>query len=153
MAFKDIFKFSRKTFFNPSGWLGANELSAYTQIIGDTLKTTFTPDKSSRVETFEQALQRLQITETDLQERMKQYRAYTFIFLALGAAAFMTGFYYLFAYGTFSAWMLAMVVALLFAANAFRFDFWCLQIKNRKLGCTLQEWWADRFGTSKGPTA
>lgn len=153
MAIKDIFKVSRKTFFDPSAWLGVNELSAYTRIIGATLKTTFTPAKPQRTETFEQALKRLNITDADLQHTAKNYRLYALIFAALGVAALLVGFYYLFHYGTFAGWILAMMMAMLFAVHAFRFDFWCFQIKHRMLGCTFDEWWNGKPDAKKGPTA
>jgi intracellular multiplication protein IcmV len=153
MAIKDIFKISRKTFFDPSAWLGLKELSAYNRTIGATLKTTFTPDKPQRNETFEQAMQRLKITEAELQYKAKIYRIYTLVFLAFGLSALLAGFYYLFEYGAFAAWVLSMAVAMLFAAQAFRFDFWRFQIQQRKLGCTVDEWWRGQAAAPKDPTA
>jgi len=153
MAVKDIFKISRKTFFDPGAWLGLNQLVGYTRLIGSTLKTTFTPDKITRTETFEQALQRLNVTEEDLQHLTTRYRWYTLLFLVLGLLSFIAGFYYLFAYHTVSGWILAMTVSLLFGANAFRFDFWYFQIKYRKLGCTVAEWWSGKLGAPKDPSA
>jgi intracellular multiplication protein IcmV len=152
MAVKDIFKFSRKTFFDPGAWLGLNQLASYTRVIGSTLKTTFTPEKALHTESFEEAMARLNVTESDLQEIASRYRLYTFFFLALSVISFLAGFYYLFKYGTFAGWVLATSVGMLFGANAFRFDFWCFQIKHRKLGCTFDEWWRDKVGSPKDPT-
>jgi len=145
MAIKDVFKISRKTFFNPGAWLGVHELTGYTRLISRTLKTAFTPDKAQRVETFEQALERLDVTEAGLQHNAERYQLYAWFFIALSASACLASFYYLFHHGTFAGWCLAMVVAALFAANAFRFDFWHFQIKHRKLGCTVQEWWQGKL--------
>lgn len=145
MAIKDVFKISRKTFFNPSAWLGLHELTGYTRLISSTLKTAFTPDKSQRVETFEQALERLNVTEADLQHNAQRYQLYAWIFIALSVGACLASFYYLFHHGTLAGWCLAMVVAALLAVNAFRFDFWYFQIKHRKLGCSLHEWWQGKL--------
>ena len=133
MALKDIFKISRKTFFNPAGWIGADELSGYNRVIKDTLGTTFSKPKPQRVETFEQALQRLNVTDADLQKTASLYRIYSLFYLLLTISAFLAGFYYLFKYGTFAGWVLAMMVSALFGAQTFRFDFWYFQIKHRKL--------------------
>ena len=152
MAFKDIFKISRKTFFDPTAWLGWNELSSYNQVIGGTLKTTFTPDETRRTETFEQALQRLRVTEADLQETAKRYQLYRLIFLLLSIGSLLVGFYYLFAFKTLAGLVLAIAVASLFGAQAFRYDFWYFQIKQRKLGCTVDEWWRDKVDSPKGPS-
>ncbi len=151
MAIKDIFKISRKTFFNPGAWLGLNELTAYNHVIGSTLKTTFTPEKKLRTETFEQALERLNVTEADLQLSAKLYRWYALFFLMLSVLTFFVSFYYLFKYHTFAGWILAMCVTLLFGVNAFRFDFWYFQIKHRKLGCTVAEWWSGKLQAPKDP--
>lgn len=153
MAFKDIFKFSRKTFFDPAGWLGANELSLYNRVIGNNLKSTFSTPKPQHTETFEQALQRLQVTETDLQNTAQAYHAYYLFFIILSLSSFLGGFYYLFAYRTLSGWILATTVSILFAAQAFRFNFWYFQIKQRKLGCTFIEWWLGKVGIKKDPMA
>jgi intracellular multiplication protein IcmV len=152
MAIKDIFKISRKTFFNPTAWLGWNELSGYNRVIGSTLKTTFTSSETQRTETFEQALQRLQVTDAELQETTKRYRLYALFFLILALGSLLAGFYYLFVYKTLAGWVLATAVALLFGSHAFRFDFWYFQIKQRKLGCTVSEWWRNKVGMPKGPS-
>ncbi len=150
MALKDIFKISRKTFFDPGAWLGVKELSAYTRIIGNRLKATFTPDKPQRTETFEQALERLHVTEADLVFNARHYRIYALFFLVLSLAALLLGFFYLFYYGTVTGWLLLVMMTLLFAANALRFDFWYFQIKHRKLGCTFREWWRGEPTVKKG---
>lgn len=152
MAVKDVFKFSRKTFFNPSAWLGLDQLIAYNRVITSTLKTTFTAEKTEHAETFEEAMVRLNVTEAELQERAQLYRWYTLLFLLLGILSLGTGFYYLFAYHTFAGWLLATCVALLFGAQAFRYDFWHFQIKQRRLGCTVAEWWSGKVGTPKDPS-
>lgn len=153
MAVKDVFKITRKTFFDPAAWLGLNQLVSYTRVITSTLKTTFTPDKALRTETFEQALQRLNVTDEDLHHIRTRFRWYALLFVLLGVISFVVGFYYLFAYHTLSGWFLAMAVAMLFGANAFRYDFWYFQITQRKLGCTVHEWWSGRIGTPKDPAA
>lgn len=153
MAIKDIFKISRKTFFDPGAWLGLNQLISYTHVITSTLKTTFTPDKATHTETFEQALGRLKVTAEDLHHISTRYRGYALFFAALSFISFVIGFYYLFAYHTVSGWFLAMAVAMLFGANAFRYDFWYFQITHRKLGCTVAEWWSGKLGAPKDPSA
>jgi intracellular multiplication protein IcmV len=152
MAIKDVFKISRKTFFNPGAWLGLNELTAYNRVITSTLKTTFTPEKSLRTETFEQALERLNVTDADLQQTAKIYRWYALFFLMLSVVSFLVAFYYLFEFHTVAGWVLAMSVSMLFGANAFRFDFWYFQIQHRKLGCTVAEWWSGKPGAPKDPS-
>lgn len=144
MAIRDLFKVSRKTFIDPRGWLGYDELKAYNRIIVTDLKQAMTPDKPDRVETFKEAIDRLGLTEADLEETSKRYLTYTVIFVILAAIAFATGFYLLLVHGTISGWILAFVCTVLLLVQAFRFHFWHFQMKYRKLGCTFSEWWRGK---------
>jgi intracellular multiplication protein IcmV len=151
MAVKDVFKVSRKTFFNPSAWLGSKEIMAYNRIIIGSIKGLFSPAKPQRVETFEAAMQRLKLTEADIQQTARQYFLFVMLFVILSMTAFIVSFYYLFHHGTFAGWLLAMSVAILFASQAFRYDFWRFQMTQRRLGCTFKEWRQATWGGAKGP--
>lgn len=152
MALKDVFKVSRKTFFNPSGWLGYNEIKSYTRFLWETLKNLFIPAKPEHSETFEQALDRLHLTETDIQISAKHYLIYAIIFVVLAVGAIGYSFYLLLVHGTLAGWILSIAVAALFFSQAFRFHFWYFQIKHRKLGCTFAEWRRGKpFENSEGP--
>ena len=149
MAIGDIFKVSRKTFFDPKGWLGYDELKSYNRIIYNDLKEAMTPAKPERKESFAEAMDRLNLTEADVEETAKRYLMYTVVFVILAGVAFATAFYMLFAHGTFSGWILAVVCSVLFLVQAFRFHFWHFQIKYRKLGCTFREWWRGKPDVDK----
>lgn len=140
MPIKDVFKVSRKTFINPSAWIGYKSLSNGTKAIWGVIKDTITPDKPQRQETFEQAMQRFKLTETDIQKQSKDYFFYSISFVLLAAFSFMASFYFLFIHKTFAGLLLGFAVTALFLAQAFRFNFWHFQIKHRKLGCTFDEW-------------
>lgn len=149
MPVKDIFKISRKTFFDPAGWIGYNELKAYNKIIWSQLRALATPAAAQRMETFEQAMERLNLTEADVEKTAQQYLIYAIIFVILAALAFAAGFVLLIAYGTFFGWVLAMASTAIVLSQAFRFHFWHFQIKHRKLGCTFQEWWKGDIAKDK----
>ncbi len=144
MAYKDIVKVSRKTFFNPSGWFGyamfMDQLKTSWQIV----KGLFVVATPERKETFEEAMQRFQVTDENVNETAKNYLFYSLAFLALGSASFIYAFYLLILRGTLTGWLLAMAVVALFLSQAFRFNFWYFQIKHRKLGCTFEEWWRGK---------
>ena len=140
MALKDVFKVSRKTFFYPTAWLGYNELKRETKTTWDIIKDVTTPPEPTRKETFAQAMQRLKLTDADVENTAHQYTIYTWLFLFLGAGTFAASFFYLFYHGTFFGWILGLSTAALFFVQAFRFDFWLFQIRHRKLGCTFEEW-------------
>ena len=140
MALKDVVKVSRKTFFNPRGWLGYDTLKASSQGLWFILKDVFTIAQPARQETFTQAMKRLNLTEEDIHKTAQRYFFLTVIFVSLGSAAFLASFYMLLHHGTLAGLVLAMATAAVFFSQAFRYHFWYFQIKHRKLGCTFDEW-------------
>ena len=141
MAIRDVFKISRKTFFDPRGWIGYDELKAYNKIIISDIKSSLKPATPTYSETFVEAMERLNVTEADVQETAKRFLIYTVLFVVLAGISFATAFYLLFTHGTFSGWILALCCTMLLLVQAFRYHFWHFQIKHRKLGCTFKEWW------------
>ncbi len=140
MAIRDAFKVSFKTFFNPRAWLGYDSLKEQTRTIKTILKTATTVQKPETAESFDEAMQRLDMTENDVRVTSRIYLCYTFIFLVLAVLDFIYGCYLLFHHGTFLGMVLALAVCALLLAQAFRYHFWYFQIKSRRLGCTIQEW-------------
>ena len=153
MAIKDIFKVSRKTFFNPGGWVGYNQVKSNTTIIWDIIRGLVYPMTPERSETFEAAMQRLNQTENDIQTTGQTYFEYALVFLFLGACLAIYSFYLLFFHRTFSGFLLGIASGALFLSQAFKYHFWYFQIKQRKLGCTFQDWWQYILATVKGPHA
>jgi intracellular multiplication protein IcmV len=147
MAVKDVFKVTRKTFFNPSGWFGYDSFKQNTSNVWKILQSVITPVTStSDVEqpapaTFEEAMERNHMTPQAVEELSKDYLLYTFVFLLLVAVSVYLSFYLLLDRGAFAGFLVGIAVALLFGVQAFRYHFWYFQIKQRKLGGTFAEWW------------
>ncbi|OGT38564.1 MAG: hypothetical protein A3F11_04730 [Gammaproteobacteria bacterium RIFCSPHIGHO2_12_FULL_37_14] len=144
MAVRQAFKISRKTFFNPRAWFGYDSLKEDNKTIWVLLAELFSPPGVVREETFEEAMQRLNLSEKDLQLTARNYYLYALFFVVLGSSVLVYAFYLMIQYRLFWAWLLAMSIASLFYANAFRYHFWFFQIKHRKLGCTFAEWRAGK---------
>lgn len=145
-------KVSRKTFFDPKAWLGWDFLKTETTQLVDSVKDNFEIPKSgeNKVSTFEEAMIRQGVTEDDLKRTSRRYTSYTLIFLFLGFILFVWGFYLLFSHGILSGWILALAVCALFFSQAFRYDFWNLQIKKRRLDLTYEDWKRHYLGDNKG---
>jgi hypothetical protein len=146
MAVRDIFKISRKTFLNPSGWLDLNGLIEQNKTIWSVLKNLFTKAEPTRQETFAQAMQRQGLAETDIPKLISRFTLYVWLFVGCGLAAFGYAFYLLFAHHLFVGWLLSMSVSVFFAAQAFRYDFWSLQLRRRTLGLSFADWKKSRLG-------
>lgn len=140
MAIRDIFKISRKTFFNPTAWIDFEYLKTGHTTIKGTLKNLFTIDKPSREETFDAAVKRLRLTEKHIQQITNTYRFYAWLFVLIGVVVFFYAFYLLFRYTSVTGWILGLAVSALFFSQAFRYDFWAFQMRRRKLGASFKEW-------------
>ncbi|HLB43613.1 MAG TPA: type IVB secretion system protein IcmV [Gammaproteobacteria bacterium] len=140
MAIRQVFKISRKTFFNPRAWFGYDVLKENSKTIVDLMIDLFTLPTVVREETFEEAVQRLQLSEADLKLTARNYYLYALFFVVLGTIVLFYSFYLVVSHRLFLAWLLGFSIAALFYANAFRYHFWFFQIKHCKLGCTFAEW-------------
>lgn len=144
MAIRDIFKISWRTYFNPTAWIGLDELRRITRILWGVMRGVFVKPIPEHTESFTEAIQRLELNEADLQKTQQHYLIYSMVFVIFGAISFSTSFYLLFKYHTFFGWLMTVLMTILFLSQAFRFHFWYFQIKHRKLGCTFKEWWQGK---------
>ena len=98
-----------------------------------------TPKKAERDETFEQAMDRLGLTEEDIEQRTREFTKLTLSFSIIGLLVLSYGAFMLF---KGHPWITLITVFLSVYAfsQAFHFHFWLFQVKNRKLGCSVSEW-------------
>lgn len=144
MAAKDVLKVSRKTFINPKAWFGYDQFKNSVTTTWGIIRNLFIVAKPDRIETFEEAMRRQNTTEADLVELSKTYQFYTWLFVLIGGLTVLSSFYFLIYHYTFAGFLLGLACASLFFVQAFRYSFWHFQIKFRKLGCTLAEWWRGK---------
>jgi len=140
MPLKDVVKVSRKTFFNPSGWLGYDMLKSQFRISWSVIKNLYSPPSLTREETFEQATQRFKLADEQVQSVSRNFLIYSIAFAVFGLATMLFSVYLLFHHGTFAGFMIGVATTAVFLAYAFRYSFWRFEIKHRKLGCTFEEW-------------
>lgn len=150
MAIRDVFKISRKTFFNPTGWVDLDYLKYQNNVIYRTVKGVFTPPTADKQETFEEAMKRLNLTEEDVAHTISSYRMYAFVFALFGLLIFAYAFYLLFGHHSFLGCGLGLGVSALFFAYAFKYDFWSFQMQRRQLGATFTEWKRNFLGEKGG---
>lgn len=145
-------KVNRKTFFNPKGWLDWDFLSIETKNLYRSVKDNFDIPKAEPGEatSFDEAMMREGITDADLIKITRRYSRFCIFFLILGFVLFVYGFFVLFSYGIFSGWVLGLAISALFFSQAFRYDFWNMQIKQRRLDLTYDDWKRHYLGDNKG---
>jgi intracellular multiplication protein IcmV len=150
MALKDIFKVSGKTFFNPAGWLGYNQVKNNTNIIWSILQDLIVPAQAKHKETFAEAMKRLNLDEQEITDRKETYFNYVLFFIAMASVLIIYSFYLLIVHRTFSGFALGLVSSALFGVQAFKYHFWYTQIKLRRLGLTYHDWLKTITGATPG---
>ncbi len=144
MALKDAVKVTRKTFLNPSGWLGYDMLKSQFVTTWAVIKDLYSPPVAGREETFEQATQRFNLTDEQLNQVAKNFLVNIIIFVTCAVITLLFSLYLLVHHGSFAGMIIGLGATAIFLAYAFRFSFWRFEIKHRKLGCTFDEWWQNK---------
>jgi intracellular multiplication protein IcmV len=126
--------------FNIRAWFDFDRVKSFTIYLGNGLKRMFVPQTNVKGESFEEAMTRLNLSEEDLIS--KQSALYRLSVLMCGAASFIFAYavYHLF-YGSYRAVIVSLVIMMIALVLAFRYHFWYFQIKERKLGCSISEWY------------
>lgn len=121
-------------------WLDWDRLKSLSLALFTGLKRMFVPQRETTGESFEAALTKFDITEADLE---KKKTALWRLSILMVSAGLLIGGYAIFQliYGTYRASIVSLVVMMIAFVLAFRYHFWYFQIKERKLGCSLQEWY------------
>lgn len=133
-------------------WMSLSYLKTVSSQTGSILTKLVVPKKATRVETFEQALERLNLTEADLEQRKKEFTQFVWLFLGIAFIIIAYAIYMIFK-GYPIVGLISFCISLYALSQAFHFHFWLFQMKHRKLGCTLQEWFHSKIdNTPSEPT-
>ena len=132
---------------NVKAWMGWDIIKSSSSYVYNLGKSLFVPQKAGVSESFAEALARLNLTEADLKIRQQEFMRLFLIYAAMGLAIVLYSLY-LFYNLSFMGGLLTLVVASLAFSLAFRYHFWMFQIKQRKLGCSVREWWNSQIDNS-----
>ena len=150
---KEVLKVNRKTFLNPRGWLDYEQVKQEGQAFIGLFKAVFVKDVNQPPviqETFEEAMQRLNITPDEIENTKNNYLTFAIFFVLAGVV--LIGFsIYMLLHGFLLGTLLSIAIIAVLFAQAFRFHFWSFQIKHRKLGCTFEEWRKGRLDDEAQP--
>lgn len=128
--------------WSPTRWAGTDHLKENASVIKNLARSIFRRNKgedAGRVESFEQALQRLGMSEQDLQKRMNNSKI---IVAFAGSLAFLVFLYmfYMFLHHSVLSGIVCLVLTIVLLSYAVREHFNLFQMRQRRLGCTLKEW-------------
>ena len=131
--------FLRKV-FNSRLWSDWSRMKTFTTYIVNGVKQFFVLQKAKKTESFENAKKRLNLTDKDLLARQNGLLRVSLVMVAFAILMLIYSLYLLFALHVMSS-LLSLVVMSLALILAFRYHFWYFQIKSRKLGCSIHEWY------------
>lgn len=141
MGIKSFIKNNAKHGFNPKKWVGYDHIKHDAKVVGKLAKRAFSSGDadSIRKESFEEAMKRLNLSEKDIQERIKKAKDAVFIFLLMGGAllAYMV---YQWVTGHFLSGFTCLILSLVVFVHAFREHFNAYQMRQRQLGCSYKAW-------------
>ncbi|QLH41376.1 MAG: hypothetical protein HWD59_00655 [Coxiellaceae bacterium] len=129
-----------KGFVNFPRWMGLSQLTRTGKDITDIgKKLVNSKTTSKRQESFAEAMQRLKLTEKDVDERGRHFLLMARLYAVIGLALLIYTLY-LFWQAHLMAAFMSLILTTLGFTLAFRQHFYYFQIKQRKLGCTIKEW-------------
>jgi len=123
-------------------WLDFDRIKNFTLYVVQAIKKMFVPDKAEVPDTeasFADAMKAQHLTEKSIvAQRQSLYRlSILMCVLAFGIFAYTI---YLIIYAHYLAAGISFIMFLLGLVLAFRFHFWYFQIRERRLGCSFEEW-------------
>ena len=129
--------------FKVTKWLGTDQIKDSTKSVVDVGRDLFVPQQADFPETFEEALKRLNITVEELEQRRREFTCLMIFYLIIALLILCYGIYIVSYYKNYMGFVMCFAVTIFALTHAFRYHFWIYQIKNKKLGCSLKEWFLD----------
>jgi intracellular multiplication protein IcmV len=131
--------------FRVGKWMGVDQVKqSYSQLYQITL-AVFRPEQAELSETFEEALIRLDLTEADIEQRRIEFTRLMIIYAFVSLAIFSYSIWIVYAYKNLLGFGMGFSITIFALTYAFRYHFWLFQIKHRKLGCSLRDWFLDKY--------
>jgi intracellular multiplication protein IcmV len=138
-----------KSFVNFPAWMGASGLRRTAGDISTMSRELFTLKHAPvREETFEEAIARFNLSEADLKQRQRAFGRLAALYLFV---VFCLGIYVVYLWYNHAILSVFMTLVLMLVASSFAFKehFWYVQMRQRRLGLTLKQWFLFVVGKTK----
>ena len=130
--------------FNVSGWIGYQNMKGLTKGLIDNSKDTFHVQSGTIEETFEEAVERLNLTEEILAQRKKEFTRLFLIFLITACCIFSYSIFIAAIYKNIMGFIMGLGITCYALSQSFKYHFWLYQIKAKKLGCSFNDWFNSK---------
>lgn len=124
---------------NVRSWIDWDRTKSFTRYLINGFKKFFVPQKSKVTESFTEAQKRLHLTDNELLAREKGLLRLSILMVVVAIFLLAYSIYFIYC-GSVKGVILSLVVMFISLTLGFRYHFWYFQIKKRKLGCSIQEW-------------
>ncbi|MGL5743390.1 MAG: type IVB secretion system protein IcmV [Legionella sp.] len=121
-------------------WFDWDRVMAFTLYLGNGFKRMFVPRQETDVESFDEAMKKLELTDESILVKQRSLFRLSIVMVVVACLILIYAGYQLFM-GSIKAFILSLIVTMIALILAFRYHFWYFQMKQRKLGCTLDEWY------------
>ena len=129
-----------RTIFNPKVWMDLEQVKSSTNYITDGTKKLFNLEqKVTSTRTFEETIKRLGLDEKAIVKQKKSLFRLSLMMVILSLGVFAYAMILLHD-GSYHSSAATVIIFLVILALAFRYHFWYYQLKVRRLGCGLKEW-------------
>ncbi|MBP9721545.1 MAG: type IVB secretion system protein IcmV [Gammaproteobacteria bacterium] len=128
--------------YNVKKWVGYDSIKEGANVLIKSYRTITSPEAMRTkypTEKFQNAVERLNLSETDVAEIESGYFRNFFVFFFIGVIIAAYSIYRFYLGHWLSGWISLMMTIVLFTFSLAS-HFWYFQVKNRKLGCTMKEW-------------
>ena len=124
-------------------WFALDYIKESGFALGNFARSLFTINQADRTETFEEALERLDLKEEDISDRQNEFMRLMIIYLVISACIFGYSVFIAYNYKNLLGFFMGLGITIFSLSHAFKYHFWIFQLKNRKLGCSLKDWFLD----------
>ena len=135
-------------YIRPKRWVSWDFVKKNTQDNVQLVKSAFSVQEPTRKESFSQAVHRHALTQKDIEKIKNRYTLFSYAYTTVGVSLILYGIQAFMQNLLVQAIGIVCLSAFVFSM-AFRYNFWAFQIREKKLGCTLREWWNHLCGRSK----
>ncbi|MGV3740071.1 MAG: type IVB secretion system protein IcmV [Gammaproteobacteria bacterium] len=133
-------------FFNPRVWGDWDRSKAISLFFLEMIERFFVLRGKNKktTESFEHAVAKFDLDEKTLQAKATGLKRLSYSLVGVAIFLFLYTFYQLF-FGSYRGAIIALIEVGIALVLAFRYHFWYYQIKQRKLGCSVKEWFKNSF--------
>ena len=128
--------------FNVRAWVDYDRVKESSRGLSRMIKSLFVPKRAQQSETFEQAVQRLNLTEQDIKAKQRELYWLSMLMFAITLGVLGYFIYHITNLHIFGA-VVSIAAMAVSTSMAVRYHFYYFQTKQRKLGCSLKQWFTQ----------